>query len=71
MLFLLTLDTLSYTSYTAGSMPPNDAARSRVYFATGELYRVPREFTECQIARNNAAGACGPPDNHVGLVGLL
>jgi len=50
-----------------GSSPAVDAARGRVYIATGNLYNVPESVDACRQRVGNATAAvsdCIPPDVH-------
>ena len=37
----------------------------QVYVATGNNYKVPPEYTECQLQRSTTVDECGLPDNYV------
>ncbi|XP_038994568.1 polyvinylalcohol dehydrogenase-like [Hibiscus syriacus] len=54
-----------------GSSPPIDTKRSLVYIATGNLYSVPQNISDCQERENNQtqippthSDECIEPDNH-------
>lgn len=40
-------------------------ADMQVYVATGNNYKVPPEYTECQLQRSTTVDECGLPDNYV------
>ena len=40
----------------------------QVYVATGNNYKVPPEYTECQLDRSTTTEECGLPSNYVSLV---
>ena len=39
----------------------------QVYVATGNNYKVPPEYTECQLDRSTTTEECGLPTNYVSL----
>ncbi|XP_062152132.1 uncharacterized protein LOC133860568, partial [Alnus glutinosa] len=52
-----------------GSSPSIDVARNHVYIATGNLYSVPLDISQCQAKENNQTvpthpDECVEPDNH-------
>ena len=52
-----------------GSSPSIDIPRKHVYIATGNLYSVPLNVSQCQAKENNQTVATHPdqciePDNH-------
>lgn len=40
----------------------------QVYVATGNNYKVPAEYTECQLQRSTTVDECGLPDNYASLL---
>lgn len=51
-----------------GSMPPVDPIRRQVYVATGNNYKVPPEYTQCQLDRSTTTEECGLPANYADSV---
>ncbi|KAL0046900.1 hypothetical protein WJX82_001192 [Trebouxia sp. C0006] len=54
-----------------GSMFPIDPIRQQVYVATGNNYKVPPEYTECQLQRSTTVDECGLPDNYANSIVAL
>ena len=52
---------LSQAQFTTGSV-------MQVYVATGNNYKVPPEYTECQLQRSTSTDECGLPDNYVSSI---
>ncbi|DBA77714.1 TPA: hypothetical protein ACH3X2_008409 [Trebouxia sp. C0005] len=54
-----------------GSMFPIDPIRQQVYVATGNNYKVPPAYTECQLQRSTTVDECGLPDNYANSIVAL